>query len=85
MMLDEDNIESLRRENRNLQRQLDELKSPPMHYWRPSSVTIWVIFLGVIVLAVIAFFAGYIPLENRRAVIAGEARERKATRCRAWM
>jgi RND family efflux transporter MFP subunit len=35
----------------------------------------WAIFLGMIVLSVIAFFAGYLPLQNRRAVIAGEARE----------
>lgn len=77
MMLDEDSVESLRRENRDLQRQLEELKSPPMHYWRPSGVAIWGIFLGITVLAVIAFFAGYIPLQNRRAVIAGEALEEK--------
>ncbi len=67
--------DGLRRENRELQRQLDELKHPS--YWRPSSVTIWAIFLGLAVLVVVAFFAGYIPLENRRAVIAGEAREER--------
>jgi RND family efflux transporter MFP subunit len=33
--------------------------------------------LGVAVLAVIAFFAGYVPLEGRRAVIAGEAKEER--------
>ena len=46
-----------------------------MKYWRPSSVTIWAIFLFVAVLGIVAFFAGLIPLENRRAVIAGEAHE----------
>jgi RND family efflux transporter MFP subunit len=76
--------EALRRENRELQRQLEELKSslpgvshaaPSAHYWHPSSVTIWAIFLGVTVLVVVAFFAGYLPLQSRRAVIAGESRE----------
>lgn len=46
-------------------------------YWKPSSITITVIFLGAMVLAVIAFFAGYIPLASRRAVIAGEAKEER--------
>jgi RND family efflux transporter MFP subunit len=69
-------IESLHQENQELQRQLAELRNPaPMHYWRPSSVTIWAIFLFVAVLGIVAFFAGYIPLLNRRAVIAGETRE----------
>jgi len=79
----ESSEESLRRQNRELKRQLDELKSSlhkPSHAgasqnWRPSGVTIWAIFLGVIVIAVVAFFAGYLPLQNRREVIAGEARE----------
>ncbi|HEY3836013.1 MAG TPA: efflux RND transporter periplasmic adaptor subunit [Bryobacteraceae bacterium] len=76
--------ESLRRQNLELQRQLNELKSQlhgvpaptrPTQYWRPSGTAIWAIFLGLIVLAVIAFFAGYLPLQARRDVIAGEARE----------
>ncbi len=75
--------EALRRQNRELHRQLQELKAslpPALHAqtpqpWRPSGVTIWAIFLGVTVLVVIAFFAGYLPLQTRRAVIAGEARE----------
>ena len=74
--------ESLRKQNRELQRQLQELKNslnsvpaPAAHYWRPSSVTIWAIFLALLALTVVAFFAGYLPLESRRAVIAGEARE----------
>lgn len=78
------NEDTLRSQNRELQRQLEELKNSvhngsnaagPAQYWRPSGVTIWAIFLGVIVLVVVAFFAGYFPLESRRAVIAGEARE----------
>ena len=42
--------ERLRRENRELQRQLEELKEPahagaPRNLWHPSSTTIWAIFL----------------------------------------
>jgi RND family efflux transporter MFP subunit len=70
----------LRRENRELQRQLDELRNPAtVPYWRPSTTTIWAIFLLVAVLGIVAFFAGYIPLLNRRAVIAGEAHEAQQT------
>lgn len=74
--------EALRRQNRELQRQLQELKNaahngshaaPPARYWRPSGITIWAIFLALTVLVVVAFFAGYLPLESRRAVIADEA------------
>jgi RND family efflux transporter MFP subunit len=80
----ESSEESLRRQNRDLQRQLQELKNSrhdashagtPAHYWRPSNVTLMALFLGVTALAVVAFFAGYLPLESRRAVIAGEARQ----------
>src|ERR1700733_4412286 len=68
--------DALRRHNRELQRQLDELKkslaqpahAAPATRWRPSSVTIWAIFLGVLILSVVAFFAGYLPLQARRAV-----------------
>jgi RND family efflux transporter MFP subunit len=76
--------DTLRRQNRELQRQLQELKgsmhngphsTAPARHWRPSGVTIWAIFLGVVVLVFVAFFAGYLPLESRRAVIAGESRE----------
>jgi RND family efflux transporter MFP subunit len=79
--------ESLQRQNRELQRQVDELKGllqggthaarPAAAHWRPSATAIWALFLGLIVLAVIAFFAGYLPLQARREVIAGEAREEK--------
>ena len=77
--------EMLLRQNRDLQRQIHELKSSmhtgahasgaPARYWRPSAITIWAIFLGLTVVTVVAFFAGYLPLESRRAVIAGEARQ----------
>lgn len=72
--------ERLRRENWELRRQLEELKGPghggpPRQLWHPSATAIWAIFLAAAVLVAIAFFAGYIPLEKRRAAVASEARE----------
>ncbi len=72
--------EKLRRENRELKRQLDELRSPghsnaPRNLWHPSAITIWAIFLLAIVLIAVAFFAGYIPLQKRRAVVSAESHE----------
>ncbi len=71
--------ERLRRENWELKRQLEELKGPghagpPRNLWHPSSTTIWAIFLVALVLIAIAFFAGYIPLQKRRAVVLGDAK-----------
>ena len=70
----------LRRENWELQRQLEELKGPssagaPRNLWRPSATAMWAIFLSVLVLFAVAFLAGYIPLERRHAVVLGEARQ----------
>ena len=45
--------------------------------WKPSALTIWAIFFAVLALAVVAFLTGYIPLQKRRAVIAGEAHEQE--------
>jgi RND family efflux transporter MFP subunit len=72
--------EKLRAENRELKRQLEELKGPARsgparNLWHPSALTIWAIFLVAIVLVVVAFFAGYIPLQKRRALVLGEAQE----------
>jgi multidrug efflux pump subunit AcrA (membrane-fusion protein) len=72
--------ERLRRENRELKRQLEELRGPghsgaPRNLWHPSSTTIWAIFLCAIVLIAVAFFAGYIPLQKRQAVVASEAHD----------
>ncbi|MCU1325916.1 MAG: efflux transporter, family, subunit [Bryobacterales bacterium] len=47
----------------------------PNSYWKPSSITIWALFLALIILIAIAFFSGYLPLQDRRHVIAAEARE----------
>ncbi len=81
--------ERLRQENQHLKRQLEELKGAghgPSHAnpghgglaarsWRPSPVTIWAIVLGVVVLAVVGFLAGYIPLKQRNATLVSEAAE----------
>jgi RND family efflux transporter MFP subunit len=65
----------------DLKRQLREQKGVAHHGlakpWHPSGLTIWSLFLGVIVLLVAAFFAGYIPLQKRNALIATEAQEQE--------
>lgn len=74
----------LRQENQELKRQLQELKasshaaphpSGPTGPWRPSAVTIWSIVLGLAVLAVVGFLAGYIPLAKRNTLLKTEAAE----------
>ena len=47
-----------------------------LRLWRPSRLTIWALCISVLVIFVIAFLAGYIPLHSRTALIAGEAHER---------
>src|SRR4029077_10536795 len=78
--------ERLHRENQELRRQLEELKGAahgdvetglPDKLWRPSVHTIWSIFLVVVMIIAVAFLSGYIPLQKRRAVIAGEAHEQE--------
>jgi RND family efflux transporter MFP subunit len=72
--------DALLRENRELRRQIAELKNggheqSSTGHWKPSNTAIAGIALLAAVFVVIAFFAGYIPLQKRRAVIAGEAQE----------
>ncbi|MBV9505651.1 MAG: efflux RND transporter periplasmic adaptor subunit [Acidobacteriia bacterium] len=73
--------ERLRRENWELKRQLEELRGgshttpAQRNFWRPSAITIWAIAVSVLVVFAIAFLAGYIPLERRRAVVLSEARQ----------
>ena len=78
--------ERLQRENQELRRQLEELKGAaqggaeagmPRRLWQPSAITIWSIFFAVVAIVVVAFLSGYIPLQKRRAVIAGEAHEQE--------
>ena len=84
-------LSELLRENEELKRQIQQLKSgdngthaggPPREMWRPSAITIWVIVLGVAVLAVLAFVSGYRPLRERRDTIAAEARDQEQARQR---
>jgi RND family efflux transporter MFP subunit len=75
--------EKLSREVEDLKRQLREQKglaggsshAALARPWRPSSITIWSIFLVAAVLIVVAFFAGYLPLQKRNALILGEAQD----------
>jgi RND family efflux transporter MFP subunit len=73
--------EQLRKQVEDLKRQLREqrrLESPrAAKHWRPSGLTITAIFLAVAVLIVIAFFAGYIPLQKRESLIQAEAVEQE--------
>ena len=74
--------ERLRKENQELKRQLQDLNGParggtPSKLWRPSGITIWVIFLTLMVLTVVAFFAGFVPLQKRQALVLGEAHEQE--------
>ena len=71
----------LRREIEDLKHQLERQQSHGSSssgpLWRPSGVTIAAIFLGVTVLLVLAFFAGYVPLQKRTTIIRREAAERE--------
>ena len=71
--------EQLRKQVEDLKRQLREqkrLESPHVaKHWLPSGLTITALFLAVTVLIVIAFFAGYIPLQKRESLIQAEAIE----------
>jgi RND family efflux transporter MFP subunit len=72
--------EQLRKQVEDLKRQLRDQKrveSPHAKHWRPSGLTITAIFLAISVLIVVAFFAGYIPLQKRETLIQAEAREQE--------
>lgn len=67
-------VEELERELR-LQRQ--EHPGPPPMRWKPSPITISVLLLGLAVLLIGAFFAGYVPLQKRDAMVRAEEQERE--------
>ena len=74
--------QTLLKENEDLRRQLQELKGHagvPAKVWHPSGITIWAIFLGAAILVVVAFFAGYLPLQQRRALIVNEEHDQEQT------
>jgi RND family efflux transporter MFP subunit len=52
----------------------DETHSvPPANLWRPSGATISALLFGFLVLLVVAFLAGYLPLQRREAALRAEA------------
>ena len=55
-----------------------------MKPWHPSGVTIWSITLGVTLLFVALFFAGYVPLQKAPDHRHAAKRASKGKRCRAW-
>src|ERR1700684_2915968 len=76
----------LRSENLELKRQLGKLGEssagasrggPPRKLWNPSGVTIWSIVLLAAAILVLAFFAGYIPLQRRNALNVSEAQQQE--------
>lgn len=73
--------QKLRKEIEDLKQQLQQhrelLKSSATQVWHPSGATLWAIFLGVTVVIVMAFLAGYIPLRKRTALIDREAVQRE--------
>jgi len=76
--------EQLRKENQELKRRLQEFEhashsARPAKIWHPSRLTIVSILLTAVVLLVVAFLAGYVPLRKRQALIAGEGLEQEQT------
>lgn len=74
--------EQLRREIEGLKRQIADQKSPsgaghPEDAPHPSSVSIWLIALGLVALLVAAFFTGYLPYQKRETTIRAEARDQE--------
>ncbi|MFZ0594050.1 MAG: efflux RND transporter periplasmic adaptor subunit [Bryobacteraceae bacterium] len=79
--------EQLRRENEELRRRLRQVEeslhtkhpdSMPVRLWHPTRITIIAMCLLGVVLMIIAFFAGYLPLRKRMILVAGEARSEAA-------
>jgi RND family efflux transporter MFP subunit len=46
---------------------------PPANFWRPAGATISALLFGCVVLLVVAFLAGYLPLQRREATLRAEA------------
>src|ERR1022692_2052019 len=83
-MSNESAEQQLRRQVEELKRQLREQQEghagSPAHPlnakpWRPSAFTICALVLGLAVLAIGAFFTGYLPLQRRDASVRAEAQE----------
>ncbi|PWU02995.1 MAG: efflux RND transporter periplasmic adaptor subunit [Terriglobia bacterium] len=72
----------LRQEVEELKRQLEAQRGTPDasaagQIWRPSGLTITVLFLMATALIAGAFVAGYVPLRKRNAIIRSEAAEQE--------
>jgi RND family efflux transporter MFP subunit len=72
--------QQLRRRVEELERQLRERKptahvGAPAERWRPSGLTISALVLGFVLLLAGAFFAGYVPLQKRDALVRAESQE----------
>jgi RND family efflux transporter MFP subunit len=72
--------QQLRRRVEELERQLRERKpvahsGAPAERWRPSGLTISALVLGFALLLTGAFFAGYVPLQKRDALVRAESQE----------
>jgi RND family efflux transporter MFP subunit len=83
---DQPGMSDLLRENADLRRQIQELKtagngsvpaSMPPKIWRPSAITIWAILLATVVLVLVAFVGGYLPLRKRQQLIVGETHDQE--------
>jgi RND family efflux transporter MFP subunit len=79
--LESDSAEKLRLENEDLRRQLEALRGHsddlPQNLWKPSSLTILALMLILTVVVVVAFLAGYLPLQKRTNQIAAEAHQQE--------
>jgi RND family efflux transporter MFP subunit len=66
----------LRRELDQLRRELgarrEQHAGPPANRWRPSRITISAMLLGFLVLFAVAFLAGYLPVQEREAMLRSE-------------
>jgi RND family efflux transporter MFP subunit len=51
---------------------LREPAGPPVIRWRPTRTTIGALLLGLLALFVVAFLAGYLPLQQREATLRAE-------------
>ncbi|SRR5579884_398300 len=80
MVKDSDSTEEqLRRRIEELERRLGTRRAPnamAANHWRPSALTISGLALAAAALLAIAFFAGYLPLQKREALVRAEAAER---------
>src|SRR5665213_794805 len=74
----------LRQENEVLKERLQALEASaghggvPANLWHPSRITVVSIFLIAIIVFAVAFFAGYIPLHQRNALVQAESAKQES-------